>query len=492
MNQVNTFPIEEMNMPTQQLIGSNQFTNFKSIEEIKEKIKIFMTETTHSNGFEDWSQIGDIHHIQVHKYIVEVTGEPALFTVSVYTDVVTIRYGGSLWNNYEACLSELSDYLYEEFNLNEYENLMKDDLQKYESILRDMIIIDHEHVSFYTYEEAKEALFNVVCDKDDIVIELKDSFLISQQNCRYCFVLNSIMNSPTLFSIHIYIQKDEVATKYMKRKLEECVDFMLASTEEHMIRCYEEEKFPDSQDEQDEQDSQDEQDFQDSQDSHYTKKALCVACGEVNYAEPVNNKMVCCDCVSSIRHCGSCDIITLDNVFYNRDKNKQLCFDCHFNKPVREQIPLAAHLLIRQKIQSLASRHFDVLADYAALCEFTLFDAYRYKSRCHYRDCKRVLEPHGWCSEEAIAFCCRRHAEHADEIGCHCQNICDGYDYDDDYEEDTCKVCNSSHEANVKSRVALRNSGKCNGPIVSAIRVFEDLCMSNVLGESLVDLCEYI
>ena len=329
MNQIN-----QVNMPTQKFIGSNQFTNFKSIEEIKEKIKIFMTETTHSTGFEDWSQIGDIHHIQVHKYIVEVTGEPALFTVSVYTDVVTIRYGGSLWNNYVACLDELSDYLYEEFNLNEYENLLKDDLQKYESILRDMIIIDHEYVSFEKYEEAKEALFNVVCDKDDIVIELKDSFLISQQNCRYCFVLNSIMNSPTLFSIHIYIQKDEVATKYMKRKLEECVDFMLASTEEHMIRCYEEEKFPDSQD---------------SQDYPYTKKALCVACGEVNYAEPVNNKMVCCDCVSSIRHCGSCDIITLDNVFYNRDKNKQLCFDCHFNKPVREQIPLAAHLLIRQK-----------------------------------------------------------------------------------------------------------------------------------------------
>ena len=151
-----------------------------------------------------------------------------------------------------------------------------------------------------------------------------------------------------------------------------------------------------------------------------------------------------------------------------------------------------AHLQIRRKIQSLASRHFDILVDYAALCEFTIFDAYRYKSRCHYRDCKRVLEPHGWCSEEATAFCCRRHAENADEIGCHRQNICDGVDSDDDYEEYTCKVCNSNHEANVKSRVALRNSGKCNGPVASAICAFEELCMSNVLDESLVDLCEYI
>lgn len=474
MNQIN-----QMNMtpPTQQFIGSNQFINFKSIEEIKEKIKTFMMETTHSNGFEDWSQRGDIHHIQVHKYILEVTGEPDLFTVSIYTDTMTIRYGGSLWNNYEACLSELSDYLYEEYNLNEYQNSMKDDLHKYESILQDMIIIDHEFIRFDTYEEAKEALFNVVCDEDDIVIELKDSFLISQQNCRYCFVLNSIMNSPTLFSIHIYIQKDEVATKYMKRKLEECVDFMLVSTQEDMIRCYEEENFPDSED---------------SEDSRYTKKALCVACGEVNYAEPVNKKMVCCDCVSSIRHCGECDAIALDNIYYNRDQNKQLCFDCHFKKPVREQTPLTSHLQIRRKIQSLASRHFDILVDYAALCEFTIFDAYHYKSRCHYRDCKRVLEPHGWCSEEATAFCCRRHAENADEIGCHCQNICDGVNYDDDYAEYTCKVCNSSHEANVKSRVALRNSGNSDGPVVSAICAFEELCMSNVLGESLVDLCEYI
>jgi hypothetical protein len=468
MNQINMPP------PTQQFIGSNQFINFKSIEEIKEKIKTFMMETTHSNGFEDWSQRGDIHHIQVHKYILEVTGEPDLFTVSIYTDTMTIRYGGSLWNNYEACLRELSDYLYEEYNLNEYENSMKDDLHKYESILQDMIVMDEVFVSFETYEQAKDALFHVICDKDDIVIELQDSFLITQQNCRYCFVLDSMMNDPTLFKLYIYADKDEVATKYMKRKLEECVDFMLADTEEEMIKYHED------------------CDREEEQDNRYTKKALCVACGEVNYAEPVNTKMVCCDCVSSIRHCGGCAVITLDNIYYNRDQNEQLCFDCHFKKPVREQIPLNAHLQIRRKIQSLASRHFDILVDYASLCEFTIFDAYRYKSRCHYRDCKRVLEPHGWCSEEATAFCCRRHAENADEIGCHCQNICDGVDSDDDYAEYTCKVCNSSHEANVKSRVALRNSGNSDGPVVSAICAFEELCMSNVLGESLVDLCEYI
>jgi hypothetical protein len=34
-------------------------------------------------------------------------------------------------------------------------------------------------------------------------------------------------------------------------------------------------------------------------------------------------------------------------------------------------------------------------------------------------------------------------------------------------------------------------SGEGNNPIVSAIRVFEELSMSNVLFDSLVDLCEY-
>jgi hypothetical protein len=65
-------------------------------------------------------------------------------------------------------------------------------------------------------------------------------------------------------------------------------------------------------------------------------------------------------------------------------------------------------------------------------------------------------------------------------------------EYDDEYEEATCRVCNSSHEANVKSRVALRESHIRNGPIVSAICVFnEGIKMSNILAESLIDLHQY-
>jgi hypothetical protein len=367
INQINMPPVEEMNTPTQKLIGSNQFTNFKSIEEIKEKIKTFMLETTHSNGFEDWSQRGDIHHIQVYKYILEVTGVNSLFTVSIYTDTMTIRHGGSLWNQFEACLDELSDYLCEEYNLQKYENNMKDDLQKYESILQDLIIIDHEFVSFETYENAKEALFNVVCDEDDIVIEIKDSFLITQQNARYCFVLNSVMNDPTLFKLYIYAHKDEVATKYMKRKLEECVDFMLVSTQEDMIKYYEEEDFGNN--------------------------GICVTCGKINYTQPVcesegRHRMVCLDCIEIGHSCEECDTFTTDKLYCNVEKDKHLCFDCRFKEHLltKQQKPLWAHLLTIVEIQRLSKEHFNVLADYAALCKFTIFDAYRYKSQSHFRN----------------------------------------------------------------------------------------------------------
>jgi hypothetical protein len=70
--------------------------------------------------------------------------------------------------------------------------------------------------------------------------------------------------------------------------------------------------------------------------------------------------------------------------------------------------------------------------------------------------------------------------------------VYDGREYDDEYEEATCRVCNSAHEENVKSRVALRESHMRNGPIVSAISAFEELKMSNVLAESLIDLREFL
>jgi hypothetical protein len=155
-------------------------------------------------------------------------------------------------------------------------------------------------------------------------------------------------------------------------------------------------------------------------------------------------------------------------------------------------MPLEVHMAIRSDIQFLTHKQFDILADYAELAQLTIFEAYRYKSRCHYYNCDRMIQPSKWDAEEAVQFCCHRHADLADINGCHCQNVYDGSDYDEEYEEATCKMCNNSnYETNVIPYIEIKNSDQGVKPIVSAICVFEELKMSNILDESLVDLCEY-
>jgi hypothetical protein len=245
-------------------------------------------------------------------------------------------------------------------------------------------------------------------------------------------------------------------------------------------------------------------DDQENYETYYTNKALCVTCGEVNYAEPVcevegRSRMICCDCIEIVNRCEECNNLTLDCLYlkenYNgvRGLDVDLCFNCKFNNPLKEEMPLWVCWAIRSSIQSLNHEQFDILTDYAELAQLTIFDAYRYKSRCHFYDCERMVPPSQWDSEEKIQFCCRRHCELADLNGCHCQNVYDGNYYDEDYEQATCKVCNSSnHETNITPRIALRESDQGVKPIVSAICVFnEGIYMSNVLAESLMDLHEY-
>ena len=240
---------------------------------------------------------------------------------------------------------------------------------------------------------------------------------------------------------------------------------------------------------------------EDNYDTYYSNKALCVTCGEINYAEPVcevegRSRMVCCDCIEIVNRCEECNHLTLDYLYESNNDDgvqRDLCFNCKFNKPLKEQMPLEVHLSIRSDIQSLSRRHFDILADYAELAQLTIFHAYRYKSRCHFYDCDRMVPPSAWDAEEAIQFCCKRHCEMSELIGCHCQNVYDGSEYDDEYEEATCKMChNSNYDTNMIPRIALRESDQGVKPIVSAICVFnEGIQMSNVFAESLVDLHEY-
>ena len=105
--------------------------------------------------------------------------------------------------------------------------------------------------------------------------------------------------------------------------------------------------------------------------------------------------MVCCDCIEIVNHCEECNHLTLDYLYESTNDDgvqRDLCFDCKFKtKPLKEQMPLAVHLSIRSEIQFLTRQQFDILADYAELAQLTIFDAYRYKSRCHCYDCDLMV-----------------------------------------------------------------------------------------------------
>ena len=350
-------------------------------------------------------------------------------------------------------------------------------------IPEDAIKLDEEYIISSSFDEAKEELATAIYNKDtDIAQELADAYIVSQHKGRFWYKLSPDINKPNKYNIALYMKKDELATKYLMRQLEQCMYYI------DVITC---------PDDYYNEVAEEEQEY-DNYDNYYTKKALCVACGEVNYAEPVyevedHPRMVCCDCIKKVNRCDECNIVTLDHVFHKSCETSDLCFDCYFKKPsLKEQIPLEAHLLIRRNIQQLKKNHFDVLVDYSQLANITIFEGYRCISRCHFYDCTKRIEPHVWNAEEARNYCCRRHCEYAEDFDCHCHNVYLDNEYDDDYEEATCKICNSPHKANVKSRVELRTSNEGFKPIVSAIHLFnEELCMSNILAESLVDLCEY-
>jgi len=384
----------------------------------------------------------------------------------------------------------------------------------------DAILIDNDYMYCKTYDEAKEILKRACCRDTDVVQDLLDAYIVSQDKGTFWFKLSQDTEESTKFIICAYASKDEVSKKYIRRMLEHCmysISYMInpedyqdesededCATEEDMVKYYEEQDANEIAEEQKCMEQNDMDVDVNDYTNYYTNKALCVTCGEVNYAEPVcevegRSRMVCCDCIEIVNRCEECNNLTLDCLYLNENYNGvrgldvDLCFDCKFTRPLKEQTSLAVHLVIRSDIQSLSRKHFDILVDYAELCEFTIFDAYRYKSRCHYYECERMVLPIHWNAECDVQFCCYRHCELADINGCHCQNVYDGNDYDEEYKQATCKVCNSSnHETNIIPRIALRESDQGVKPIVSAICVFEEgIKMSNVLDESLIDLCEY-
>jgi hypothetical protein len=380
----------------------------------------------------------------------------------------------------------------------------------------DAIIIDDDSIYCKTYDEAKDLLNRAACTKNEVTQDIPDAYIVSQDNGTFWFVLTQDTNEATKFIITVYASKDEVSKKYIRRMLEECmyrIDYLISpedyqsesddedcATEEDMANFYREQEADIARLEQNdmEQNDMDVVNMGGNYETYYSNKALCVTCGEINYAEPVcevegHSRMVCCDCIEIVNRCEECNNLTLDYVYESDDQIKQLCFDCKFKTKEREQMPLAVHLLLRSNIQFLTDKQFYILTDYAELAQLTIFDAYRYKSRCHFYDCDRMVAPSEWNAEQSLQFCCKRHNEMSQLIGCHCQNVNDGTDYDGEYEEATCKMCyNSNYETNMIPRIALNNSDLGVKPIVSAICVFNDgIKMSNVLAESLVDLSQY-
>jgi hypothetical protein len=159
--------------------------------------------------------------------------------------------------------------------------------------------------------------------------------------------------------------------------------------------------------------------------------------------------LACVHCYQSLQ-CMDC------HTFTDYRLREQLCFDCHFKKPLRPQKSLDDHLLTIVAIQRLSPKHFDVLVRYAALCEFTIFDAYHYKSRCHWSGCYKDIPPVAWNPHKLNQFCSHRHYELFDEYNPH------GH-YDTIYEEYeclTCKACKSPHQRN------LLLMGKCSDNLI--------------------------
>lgn len=306
---------------------------------------------------------------------------------------------------------------------------------------QDAILLDKETIRYNSYEEAKDSFNHGISIENEETQELPNAYIVSQEGGRYWFVLTST-SEPTKYRLSLYIKKDEIATKYLLRKMEECIYFM---------DCYD---YP--------------------QDYYQQIKAVCFTCGDFNDVSEISDagrqRMLCQGCWTNCKQCCHCETITFDRLYNN------LCFDCFFDKPLREQMPLEDHLQKIVAIQRLRPQYLEVLTKYAELCGIHLIRAYDYKSRCHLDYCNKPVGPSSWDAEVKTQFCCERHREGFDECG-HCYE-------EEPHLDSICKICYSSHDG-------IMLSSKGIGPVASAVCMFDKLRMSNILFDSLVDLCEF-
>lgn len=102
--------------------------------------------------------------------------------------------------------------------------------QEVSIIPHDAIKIDEDFIYCETYDKAKEVLTKVIFAREDTVQVLPNMYIISQDNHHYWYALSPVQDNPNNFNISLFAPKDEVAKKYLRRQLEDCVyriDYLL-------------------------------------------------------------------------------------------------------------------------------------------------------------------------------------------------------------------------------------------------------------------------
>ena len=87
----------------------------------------------------------------------------------------------------------------------------------------DAILIDSETMCCTSFENAKETLNIGLSRKQPVIHDLDEIYVVSQQNGRFWYVLSQVVDKPMMFKVALYAKKDEVAKKYLVRELEDCM-----------------------------------------------------------------------------------------------------------------------------------------------------------------------------------------------------------------------------------------------------------------------------
>jgi hypothetical protein len=426
------------------------------------------------------------------------------YKCTVYCNVCAIEHCGKIID--KPRLNEVKNEVNE---VNEVKNELNEVEDKLEDIIMmpiipyDAKLINKEEILWDSYEKIKQSIKRAV-GENSITQELPNSYIIKEAH--WWYEVEQVENEPHKFTISMYAPKDEIAVKYLNRRMDDILYYM--------------DYFENPEDYQSQDETSDENEVKclhtcdcvyDENEIHicpkyYTackicecyisnndmpiineKHAVCSECLEINWVVCANcddfsgKNMFCDKCeykCSFAKQCLKCNYNDMPTIFdykMNENNTKKLlccgrcykslqcldcycftdyklreeqCFECHFKKELRPQKPLEDHLQKIIAMQRVPSKQFGILLEYAALCEFTIFEAYQYKSQCHWPGCKIEIQPRLWDANEQVQFCCYKHYELFEDFEVH-----DRFDdINEEYDCVTCKACKSPHSRNKLQR----------------------------------------